>query len=410
MKLRKAIVSLLAGAMIMGVTVPAFAAASLSGKVTASGSTAILPLAKKAAEEFMEKNPGVTVNIGGGGSFTGLKQVAEGSVDLGNSDVPAEGDGSKGLVDHKVAVAPFVIITNKSNPVDNLTQQQLVDIFTGKIKNWKEVGGEDKDITIIGRSKTSGSRATIKSIVLKGQEFTNSAVTQDSNGTVRRGVSGTPGSIGYVDAAYIDDSIKVLKYNGVPYSDDNVIDGKYPIWTYEYMYTKGEAQGVVKAYIDYVLSPSFQNSYLEKLNFISMTKMEGRKALTETKAPVVQKPVAAVKNTTVVLNGKKLAFDVAPIIENGRTLVPVRALFEALGAKVSWDAKTQTVTATKAKTKVTLKVGARAVHKNNSPVTLDVPAKIVKGRTLVPLRFAGEAFGGQVAWNSSTQTATITLK
>ena len=410
MKLKKAIVSLLTGALIMGVSIPAFAAGNLSGKVTASGSTAILPMAKTAGEQFMAKYPEVTVNIGGGGSFTGLKQVAEGSVDIGNSDVPAEGDEYKGLVAHKVAVAPFVIIVNKNNPVESLTQEQLIDIFTGKTKNWKEVGGENKDITIIGRSKTSGSRATIKNIVLKGQEFTDSAVVQDSNGAVRSAVSTSSAAIGYVDAAYINDSIAVLKYNGVTYSDDNVINGKYPIWTYEYMYTKGAAQGVVKAYIDYVLTPSFQNANLEKLGFIAMTKMEGRKAQTETKGPVVSKPAATTKKITVVLNGKKIAFDVAPVIEKGRTLVPVRAIFEALGAKVNWDAKTQTVTATKTKTKVTLKVGARTGHKNNSAVNLDVPAKIVNGRTLVPLRFAGEAFGGKVAWNNTTQTATITLK
>jgi len=405
MKLRKVIATLLTGAMLMGATVSAFAAEKSGKTITASGSTAILPLAKAAAQEFMDKNKDITINVSGGGSFTGLKQVAEGSVDIGNSDVPADGSEYKDLVGYKVGVAPFVIITYKSNPVSSLTQQQLSDIFTGKIKNWKEVGGEDKAITIIGRSKTSGSRATIKKIVLKDQEFTDSAIVQDSNGSVRTGVSTTAGAIGYVDAAYINSSIKVLKYNGVAYSVDNVVSGKYPVWTYEYMYTKGEAKGEVKEFIDYILSPAFQNYHLERLNFIPMTKMAGKKAQTETK-----KPVVAVKTTQVIVNGKKLSFDVNPVVENGRTLVPVRAIFEALGAKVTYVEKTKTITATKGKTVVKLTVGQKKAYKNNAAINLDVPAKAIKGRTMVPLRFAGEAFGAKVAWNESTKTATITLK
>lgn len=296
MQLKKVFASLLTGVMLLGAVAPVTAAA-LSGTVTASGSSAILPLAKKAGADFMSKNPGVTINISGGGSFTGLKQVAEGSVNIGNSDVPA-GSEYPGLVAHKVAVAPFVIITNKSNSVSNLSQNQLIGIFTGKIKNWKQVGGANKAITIIGRASSSGSRATIKRIVLKNQEFTTAALSQDSSGSLRTAVSTTEGAIGYVDSAYINNTIKVLKYNNVAYSDANVVNGKYPIWTYEYMYTKGQATGAVKAYINYVLSPSFQNSTLKPLHFVSMSQMQGRKALTETKVavkPAAKKPVVKAK-------------------------------------------------------------------------------------------------------------------
>ncbi|MDA8235613.1 MAG: phosphate ABC transporter substrate-binding protein PstS family protein [Clostridia bacterium] len=410
MKLKKIVVTMLTGAMLMGVASPALAN-KLSGKLTASGSTAILPLAKKAAEEFQEKNPDVTINITGGGSFTGLKQVAEGAVDIGNSDVPAPSeDLYKDLVGYKVAVAPFVIITYKSNPVDNLTQDQLIDIFTGKTTNWKEIGGDDRAITIIGRSKTSGSRATIKRAVLKDQEFTDKAVVQDSNGSVRAGVSRTSGSIGYVDAAFIDDSIKVLKFNGVQYTDDNVINGKYPVWAYQYMFTKGEAKGLAKEYINYVLSSQFQNSYLEKLNYIPIAKID-KKAPVETKKPDTKKPEVQKPNKIkVIVNGKQIALDVDPVLENGRTLVPVRAIFEALGAKVTYTEKTKTVVAVKGKTQVKLVVSQKKAFKNKTSVTLDVPAKVVKGRTMVPLRFAGEAFGGKVTWNEAAQTATITLK
>ena len=247
----------------------------ISGKISASGSTALLPMLKPAQEAFQDKYKDVTVNVAGGGSFTGMNQVAEGSVDIGDSDVNLPDEyKDKGLVDHKVVVEPFVFIVDKANKVDNLTKDQVIGILTGKITNWKEVGGDDQKITLIHRAKSSGSRATISEVVLKGANFTDDAVIQDSNGAVRAAIASTPGAIGYVDAPYADDSVKVLKFDGVEYSAQNIIDGKYPIYGYGHMYTKGEPTGAVKAFIDYILSDEFQNSQVEKLGFIPVSKMK----------------------------------------------------------------------------------------------------------------------------------------
>ena len=247
----------------------------ISGKISASGSTALLPLLKPAQEAFQDKYKDVTVNVAGGGSFTGMNQVAEGSVDIGDSDVNLPDEyKDKGLVDHKVVVEPFVFIVDKANKVDNLTKDQVIGILTGKITNWKEVGGDDQKITLIHRAKSSGSRATISDVVLKGANFTDDAVIQDSNGAVRAAIASTPGAIGYVDAPYADDSVKVLKFDGVEYSAQNIIDGKYPIYGYGHMYTKGEPTGAVKAFIEYILSDEFQNSQVEKLGFIPVSKMK----------------------------------------------------------------------------------------------------------------------------------------
>lgn len=249
--------------------------AAVEGTVSASGSTALLPLLKPAQEEFHKKYDKVTVNIAGGGSFTGMNQVAEGAVQIGNSDVNLPEDyKNKNLVDHKVVVLPFVFISNKDVSVENLTAAQVVDILTGKITNWKEVGGRDQEITLIHRSKSSGSRATISQVVLKGVEFTDKAIIQDSNGAVKSAIANTPGSLGYVDAPYADDSIKTLSFDGVKYSPDAVTSGNYPIYSYGHMYTKGEASGAVKAFIDYVMSPEFQDTYVEKTGFIPITKMQ----------------------------------------------------------------------------------------------------------------------------------------
>ena len=254
---------------------PKKAGTEITGTVKASGSTALLPLLKAGQEEFQKKNAKVTVNIAGGGSFTGQNQVANGAVNIGNSDVALDGKlKDKGLVEHTLVGIPFVFIANKDVNVDNLTTQQYVDIMTGKVTNWKEVGGKDLKITLVHRSPSSGSRATIQQLVLKENKFTDNAVIQDSNGAVRAAIASTPGAIGYVDAAYVDDSIKALAYNGVKYSIDGVVSGQYPVFTFGRMFTKGEPTGAIKAFIDFVTSKEFQESYAEKNGFVPVTKMK----------------------------------------------------------------------------------------------------------------------------------------
>lgn len=246
-----------------------------SGTVSASGSTALLPLLKQAQEQFQKQNANVTVTVSGGGSLTGQSQVAAGAVDIGNSDVAVDDSlKDKGLVETKLVVEPFVFIVNPDVTVDNLSQQQIVGIFSGKITNWKEVGGKDEKIAIIHRAPSSGSRVTIKQIVMKDADFATSAAIQDSNGAVRSAIAGNPGAIGYVDAAYIDQTVKVLGYNGVKYAPEKVEDGSYPVYNYGRMFTKGQPTGAVKAFIDYVTGKEFQAGYVENNKFIPLSKMK----------------------------------------------------------------------------------------------------------------------------------------
>ncbi len=267
-------VGLLAGCGQSKPEQPKQQAAEIQGTVTASGSTALLPLLKAAQEDFQKQNAKVTINIAGGGSFTGQNQVAAGSVNIGNSDVGLQDSlKSAGLVEHKLVGIPFVFIVNPGVTVDSLTTEQYVGIFSGKITNWKEVGGKDQAITIIHRAKSSGSRATIQEVVMKTVNFTDNAVIQDSNGAVRAAIASTPGAIGYVDAAYVDQSVKGLAYNGTKFSLDNVTGGKYPVYTFGRMYTKGQPTGAIKAFIDFTTSKGFQESYAEKQGFIPLTKM-----------------------------------------------------------------------------------------------------------------------------------------
>jgi phosphate transport system substrate-binding protein len=254
-----------------GTTAPA----KISGTVTAAGSTALLPMVQRAKEIFEDANAGATVNVSGGGSFTGLTQVASGAVEIGNSDVPATGDAAKDLVGTKVAVAPFVFIVPKDFAVNSLTLEEYAKIMKGEITNWKDVKGPDQKITVVSRQQSSGSRATIVATVLKGQgDISKDALVQDSNGKVAETVTSTPGAIGYVDAAYAKpDKMKVLQLNGVAYAPEAVTGGKWPVFAYEYMYTKGEAKGVAKALIDLIMSPDFQNNEVAKLGFVPMGNM-----------------------------------------------------------------------------------------------------------------------------------------
>lgn len=250
-------------------------AAGSSGTVTASGSTALLPLATVAKDEFEAKHSDVTINVSSGGSFNGLTQVASGAVNIGMSDVEATGDTGKGLVDHKVAVAPFMIIINKDVTTQDVTMEQLAKIFRGEITNWKDVGGKEGKITIVSRQQSSGSRATIVASVLNGQgDISKDAVVQDSNGKVLDSVTSTPGGIGYVDAPYFKaDKVGALKIGGTAYSPEAVTGGKWPIYAFEHMYTKGEPTGAVKAFLDFIMSNEFQDNVVAKQGFVPISKM-----------------------------------------------------------------------------------------------------------------------------------------
>lgn len=251
----------------------------VSGSITALGSSALQPLVEKAAQDFMSKYPKAKIQVQGGGSGTGLTQVLQGGADIGNSDIFAEeklsADQAKELVDHKVAVVGFAVIVNNKVKVDNLSKTQLIDIFTGKITNWKDVGGTDMPIVIINRPSNSGTRATFKKYALDGaEEAAGKALTEDSSGTVLKTVADTEGSISYLAFSYVDDTVKKLKLDNVEATVDNVKSNKYPIWSYEHMYTKGEPKGLAKAFLDYMLSSDVQKNLVPQMGYIPIDDMK----------------------------------------------------------------------------------------------------------------------------------------
>ncbi|MEO3944342.1 phosphate ABC transporter substrate-binding protein [Gorillibacterium sp. CAU 1737] len=258
------------------------AKSTLKGKITINGSTALLPMTNQAKKEFLKLNPKVSISVSGKGSVTGPQSVSKGIADIGACDWDASLDvpgfkAFKGQVAHKVAVIPFAAIVNKDVKVSNLSTKELQGIFTGKITNWKEVGGQDADIVVINRSFGSGTRVNFQLKALDGTE----TVKKDKNykevgssGDMKTNVASTPGAIGYIDLAYVNSDVKAVSINDVEPTTDNVIKGKYKVWSYGYYMTKGQPTGATKAFIEYVQSKTFQEGSLKKMKFIPISAMK----------------------------------------------------------------------------------------------------------------------------------------
>lgn len=252
-------------------------AAEVSGSIAVSGSTALQPLVQQAAEDFMGKNPKARIVVTGGGSGTGLSQVVQGQVNIGNSDVFAEEkqgiDASK-LKDHRVCVVGFAIVVNPETAVDTLTKEQVIGIFSGNIGNWKEVGGLDTPIVVVNRPESSGTRATFNKYAMDGAEEGEAGITEDSSGAIKKIIAETPGTISYLALSYVDDSVKALKYDGVEPTEENITSGDYPVWSYEHMYTLGEPEGLTASFIQHMLGDEVQKNLVPKLGYISITGMK----------------------------------------------------------------------------------------------------------------------------------------
>lgn len=234
------------------------------GNLHVGGSTTVLPLAQAGAEQFMAKNPGVKIDVQGTGSSQGITGATDGTLDIGTSSRELKPE-EKGLTDYKVAVDAVAIIVHPSNKISNLTSQQVIDILSGKITNWKEVGGKNAKIQVVGRDEASGTRDYVQTTIIgKTAKFPADALAMPGTGQLKAAVAQTPDAIGYMSAAQVDKTVKALKIDNVSPSQETVDNQTYKYWRYLHMLTKGKAKGLAKLYVDFIMTPDFQKNTVAK--------------------------------------------------------------------------------------------------------------------------------------------------
>ncbi|MBS5465787.1 MAG: phosphate ABC transporter substrate-binding protein [Clostridium sp.] len=240
---------------------PAETTADLSGSISMVGSTSMEKLANALSEAFMEKYPDVTVTAEFVGSGAGVEAVTNGTADIGNSSRSLKDEEkAAGVVENVVAIDGIAVCVDPANEVANLTKEQLTNIYNGTITNWKEVGGADEPIIVIGREAGSGTRGAFEELVdLK--DACKYANELDSTGAVIAKVASTPGAIGYASLDALDDSVKALSLEGVEATAENIKAGNYFLSRPFVMATKGEISeqnDLVQAWFDFVLGDEGQ--------------------------------------------------------------------------------------------------------------------------------------------------------
>ncbi len=254
---------------------PAFAAQ----EIIVNGSTTVLPIMQKTAENFMASNPGTAVVISGGGSGNGIKALIDGlcTIAMSSRDMKDNESAlakSKGVnpVRIPVAVDALLPVVHTSNPVNALNVEQLRNIYIGKITNWKEVGGADRKIAVISRDTSSGTYETWEEKIMNKQRVTPAALLQASNGAVVQAVSKNPNAIGYIGFGYHDKSTKGLDIGSLKATPESALSGQWPIARELYIFTNGAPRGEVKKLVDYILDPLKGQKAVKETGFIPLPK------------------------------------------------------------------------------------------------------------------------------------------
>ena len=231
--------------------------ADLSGSISMVGSTSMEKFANALSEAFMEKYPKVTVTAEFVGSGAGIEAVSNGTADIGNSSRNLKDEEkAKGVAENIVAIDGIAVVVDPANTVEDLTKDQLTSIYDGTVTNWKDVGGNDAPIVVVGREAGSGTRGAFEEL-LKLEDACKYSNELDSTGAVMAKVASTPGSIGYVSLDVLDDTVKAVKLDGAESTEENIKAGKYFLSRPFVMATKGEISeqsDLVKALFDFIYS------------------------------------------------------------------------------------------------------------------------------------------------------------
>ncbi len=251
-----------------------FVSTAAASEIVVNGSTTVLPIIQKVGEAYMAANPDVNIALSGGGSGNGIKALIDDLADIAMAsreikEEEIEQAQANGIEPYAVAVAldALVPVVHPSNPVSDLTLEQLNDIYTGEITNWEELGGEDKEIVVISRDTSSGTYETWELFVMGDDRVMPGALLQASNGAVVQAVSGNANAIGYIGYGYVDDSTKPLMVGGLEATPENALERSWPLARELWLYTNGTPEGDIASFIDYAMSPEGQ-AYVKEVGFI----------------------------------------------------------------------------------------------------------------------------------------------
>lgn len=256
--------------------------ATQSKSIQMKGSDTMVNLGQAWAEGFMMKHPDSFIAVTGGGSGTGIAALISGTCDIAQcsrqmKEKEIETARTKGIepMEFIVALDGIAVVVHPKNPISGLTLTQLADIFTGRIKNWKELGGDDAPIVILSREVNSGTYVYFKEYVLKNNEYAETALLMPSSQAIADEVAQNPNTIGYYGIGYISQQQKAVAVEGIVPSIENVTKNSYPISRPLFMYTNGEPKGIVKDFIDFILSDDGRKIVLEQ-DFVPVMQIKDK--------------------------------------------------------------------------------------------------------------------------------------
>lgn len=269
MSRRISIISVVACSLILATSLYAWewpwAKKRKANTLTLTGSTTVLPIAQRVAEEFMKEHPKANITVRGGGSGVGIAALIDGTTDIANASRPMKSEEvqrarSKGAnpVETVIARDGLAIIAHPSNMVEKISLSDLKAIYTGELSTWRAIGGGPEIIVAVSRDVASGTFETFKTLVLEGEKTRKDALMLASNKAVATTVAQTPSSIGYIGLGYLSPGVKALAVDGVLPSVESVSSGEYELARPLFMYTNTEPEGLAREFIDFIRSPEGQ--------------------------------------------------------------------------------------------------------------------------------------------------------
>jgi phosphate transport system substrate-binding protein len=254
-----------------------FSTTAFSETLVIKGSTTVLPITQKVAEAYMKEFPNVNISISGGGSGNGIKAIIDGTTDIANSSRFIKDSEVKQAIDNGAYPVPFSVaydcivpVVHPSNPVNDLTLDQLQAIYMGKVKNWKEVGGDDHPVVVISRDTSSGTYEVWEEKVLKKERVFPGALLQASSGAVVQGVANNKNGIGYIGIGYLTDTVKAVSVNGIVGSEETTLSGAFPVSRPLFIFTRGWPEGTTVHFINYLLNPEKGQKMVKEAGFVPL--------------------------------------------------------------------------------------------------------------------------------------------